>query len=259
MDLTKEAIVQIEETAIAAKAAKALPQQPDPRVYIIEQQGRVAQIPVPPPLRNHAVRTLQDLIDYADRVSDEKPPETQPTPRPVIWHGEAAVVLIVDDADRRDRVTFHLTYSEPFAALVKLAVEPQPLTQRQLIRLLRNTLGVDKASIAQFRKLEWQSGAKTQSEADKARDRLGREIMAECTGTADLPEDLLVSVPVYREKGEQEPVRLRLLLDYVVERQVIEIAPAAGEIEAAVDVAQARIRQRIEEELPDVPVYYGTP
>lgn len=251
MELTKEALQLLISTGQAAQRPERIDVE-DPRRIYYTVQGTPQPFDVPAPVRDSRLNSLADLIEACQELSGST--------HAVVWHAPRGVVVILDDDDRRDRLTFSLTFSEPFVRLSELAETPEALDQRGFVRLLRRDLGVDAPTVAPFRRLEWSTVKAAIGETAPGRDRLGRDIQAKVAGAAELPEDLLVTVPVYRECGERGEYAVRCAIDIEPLEERIYFRPLPGEIDTAIDLAQASIHDRLEAGLgTDVPVFYGTP
>lgn len=267
----KATLELIQQTACKAQDAQVLDLREDGRRAWVRIGATLQAITLEPPCRRHQVHRLADLIEYAKREAVAR--AAVPTlGRPVAWHGEAGVVLVLDDQDRRDTVTFPLTFSRQFLTLKRLEAEPKAMRQDAFIRLLRLDLGVDKILVNLFRKLDWQNGSRTNSEIRHGADRLGREIQAEVQGIGELPEEIAVQVPVYDQPDERAEYRIDLAVEIDAANQLLQLVPLPGALLNAVACHQASIRQRLltelqpepDEELQDehtpcVPVYYGEP
>ncbi len=262
MNVPKETLELIQETAQKAQKAQLLDIRGDGRTAYVQLDGKLQMVPIEPAPRNHLVCSLADLLAFAERCRDDD------TADPVVWPANDEVVLIINDADRRDRVTFSLEQSEPFEALWTLRKSrPTPLDLRSFIRLLRITLGLDNQRVVdQFRKLEWKLQDGTSAEVQHTKESMGKAIMAEVQGVDDLPDELVVQVPVYRDAGERTPIDIACAIEIDARNQTLELMPLPGEVERALQLAQADIQGRLMSALPpaeneasDVPVYYGSP
>lgn len=265
-----ETLKLIQATAQQAHAAQRL-DVPDPRRTHFVLQGERFEVPINPPLRKHVVYSLEDLIAYTLRAEGASRTDGSPegAPRtgasPVLWYAQNGMRLILDDADRRDVVLFELEFSIPFKALQTLDREPVSMTQQQFLHLLRVQLGVDKFHVQKFRKLDWETIIRAKGEVDRGRDRLGKEIASQVSGVDDVPEELQVTVPVYRNPGEMEPHTVGCLIELNAANNTIQLVPKPGEVDLAVNAHLAGLRQRLEEGLAElegdrqIPIYYGTP
>jgi hypothetical protein len=266
MDLTQGAIEAIQKPV---REAESLTKQltvvdhPDQRLKLLVQSGKHEKVIVPPPFRRHSVATLADLIAYANHEQESRavddPEQEAPTARTVVWHSADKVVLVLDDEDRRDTVTFPLLLSDAWKMLLQLETQPEPMTQRTFITLLRRYLGCGPGTTQQFRKLNFHSKSDAVAETMRTRESLGNSVEAEVIGTSELPDDLIVEVPIYASQGERQAYPVRLLLDYDVQTQRIAAVPEADLLDTLVDRHQSDIHDRLRSELIDVPVYYGSP
>lgn len=246
--------------AKASQAVEKLGSTPDGRETRYRVGGALQTVAERPPARNHRAYSLADLIAFADDHRGEDHVQA-------VWHGPESVTLILDDGDRCDRVTFVLTWSVPFAILRQLdQVEedlvvlgaPNRLRQKNFVRLLDVTLGVNKALVAPWRALDWQSHMAARGEIQAGRDRLGREIEAKVAGTSELPDEITIVCPVYREPGERDLVSVRCRIEIFPGDESLALTPIPGEVDAATDLAQGSIHDRLVEGLgKEARVYYG--
>ena len=257
MMFPEETLQLIQSTAQKAQEARLLPElSGDGRKAFVQQGGAVKEFPLPPPLREHLVHTLDDLIAYAFRPDN---------PKPVVWHGVTGVVLLPDDADRRDRIVFPLAFSERYLCLAKLAKEAKALNQQQFVRLLRRDLGIDAATVQQFRKLDWKNGDNGSSEVNPHNMKVSKSILAEVNGVKDIPEELTVPTPVYSQCGERTEYNVQCYIEIDAVNQVFGFGPLPDELTKIIDLAQADIRGRLDKALAAngdreaIPVYYGAP
>jgi len=252
MDLTEGAVKAIQEPVKLAesltKVVEIKDYPGDPTHKIVVQSGKYTLIDVPPPQRAHQLLTLADLMVLANRYKDGS-----------IWYLMNKIVLLLDDNDRREFVVMPLELSTPWKLLMKLQ-EHGPLTQKDTIRLLKQ-LGLNAAVIAVFRKLDFESRIRSSGQVDKGRETMGKSIEAQVQGTAELPEEVCVSVPIYITPGERQTYTVRLTVDYDVAQSPprILIEPEPDVLEEIVEQHMADIRERLEEELPGYQIYHGCP
>lgn len=263
----KEAIQQIQRTAIEAADAKIVRIPGDERRVLVQHIDKLQEYDVPPPLRKHVVHSLDDLIEYAKQVATLV--DADGGPHPVVWHGTRQVVLVVDDGDRRDTVTFPLTHSGRLNRLSQLEREKTSFDQKRFVRLLRIELGMaNDPIVAKFRKLDWKVADDSTGNVQHGKDRMGKAIQAEVQGVDELPEEISVSVPVYQEAGERQEYVVRCAVEIDPINQLFFLIPLPEEIQKAIDNAQADIERRLLDGLlvegmvespATIPVYYGTP
>jgi hypothetical protein len=254
----KAALELIQQTARDAQATRLMPElSGDGRKAFVQQGGEIKEFDLAPPARRHHVHSLVDLILYARQQRNKSP---------IVWHGVDDVVLLTDDADRRDFVFFPLTHSTRFLVLRELAEKKPAFDQAKFIRLLRIDLGLDNvAVVAQFRKLDFTMSDVGVGDIKHGQSRLGKEIAAKIEGIADLPEELPVPVPIYQETGEREEYLVRCAVEIDPINRVFQLLPMPDELERVLDLAQAGIHKRLTTALSAIdgqaaiPVYYGEP
>lgn len=248
--MIREALALIQETTRKADAAEFVDIPGDGRSCYVQLGGQITQFTVDPPCRHHLVHTLDDLIAAAELAAGDAPL--------TIWHGLSEVVLILDDRDRRDRVTLKLQFSRAYQTLHALDTEPRPLDQKTFVRTLRFDLGVDKADVAPWRRLEWKSTGSAVGEVEKGRDRMGRDIAAEAQGIQELPDSLLVQIPVYDQKGCRDAYPIRCDIEIDAPAQRIIFRPVPGEMQVLMDMAQASIHEALQS-VENAKVFFGSP
>lgn len=265
--LHRDTLELIQQTAREAQSATLLKDlNTDGRTAWVNIAGELREVKLPPTVRKHTVHSLDDLILYAARAAEDcenRADNPNPPAGPVVWHGRSGVVLVIDDADRRDLVQFPLTFSERYQVLRRLAEKRPALMQAEFVRLLRLELGFSNAIVGQFRRLQWQAGSTTVGDLRHGQDKLGKDIQSVVQGVDELPEDLDVPAPVYQQYGEDEEYLVRCSIEIDTQNQRLYLIPKPDELERVADKAQASIRARLEgrlqDEKPKVPIYYGQP
>jgi len=214
---------------------------------------------------------LDDLIAYAllyaARTSDIVADPDTADPDTVVWHGPEGVTLLLDDADRRDRVIFPLVPSREQIALKGLeenTIAHDGFEQRPLIRFLRFELGLDNLPLlAKFRNLKFGLQSGQGSNLQHGKESIDRSIKEEIlsAGAEALPETITVEVPLYDTYGERHKYLVRLGLEIDTANSLFHLRPLPGALNYAIDQHQADIGRRLKEALEEtaVPVYFGAP
>lgn len=248
----KEALQFLSERVATHHSAKVLSVPGDGRKVYIDQGGQLTTIDVAPALRKHTVQSVADLIEAAKRWNA----------KPTIWVSDNAIVLVTDDEDRRDVVTMPLTKSAGFLRLEALEKNPT-LDQLGMLRTLRidlkGTAGrADLLTV--IRSLKWRQSASGHVDVQQGKESLGKVIENEVTGAGAIPEEVMVSVPVYSNPGESKksyPVACDL--EVIASEQVFRFRPVADELRNTLTLAQGEIVGYLGTALPDVAVFFGTP
>lgn len=268
MQLDHESLKLIQETACKAQAAEEITEESycerfGERIFRIG--NLIERVALSPPVRRHYLRSLEDLIAMANWFAgtEENPDESscKTTYDSVVWHDTNGVVIIIDDNVRRDKATFPLDYSQPFLQLQYLERDKPQMEQRQFIRCLRIDLGMPNEVVAPFRKLNWAQSVAMKSHIGQAQESLGRAVDASVMGNENLPDEMVIPVPIYCAKGETRAYNVSCALEVDTTNQKLMLCPLPGELDDAIHHHQADIRRRLDEGLADakIPIYFGSP
>jgi len=266
MEMEVDALELLQTTAQQAAAPQKIDLPLADREARLAIAGRTEVVILPPPNRQHTVRTLIDLGRMTIAMAEGKAPTRfgdaeSPTPHPVVYHDEERCVLVCDDADRRDFVTLELVVTPEWSAICKLFREKPTLSQREAIQLLRLVFNVDAEKIRPFRQMEAVTKEASKAAINRGKESLGNSIEAEVIGAADIPETLTIAVPIYRNAGEDERYDVPCAVELDVQNGKVQIVPEPGRIEEIMHRHQATIAARLEEAFAErsIPVYYGKP
>jgi len=258
--LPADTVKLIQDTAQKAAAPKAPPRletgDPTRLAYYdpTAADGPIVAFDVPPEPRAHAVEDLETLAALASAAASAVEGHGS-----ALWFSPREIVLLFDQADRREEARMPLPVSEPFQALQGLSAQDL-LTQKGLIRLLRLRLGVDNpATLDRFRRLDWSTTARTKAETRHQKESLGKEIVAAVQGVEEIPDTLTVTVPVYDLPGLPCPQDVRLALEVDAGEQRFTLVPLPGQLAAAKAAAADTVRAALTAMAPDVPLYCGRP
>lgn len=250
--MLKEFIESISRMATEAVEPKVIPIPGDVRSQIMRLGETFTLATVPPPLRKHEVHTLFDLVEavkaYKGSVAS-------------VWHDHSGIVAILDDADRLDRVDMCLCESEQLATLRKL---PRKFDQRGLITFLKRDLAgaTSDAIIATFRGISFRRSDAGTGAVSHGGESLGRSVESAVEGTGEIPERLLVEVPIYANLGLR--VRRQISLDLEVDSReaTFTLAVLPDEIVTAIQKMQDQIKAMLCEligEDDSVRIFFGSP
>lgn len=263
-----EAIKAIRELADLAAAPKVL-DLPDPRARSFIVNGEIRECALPEPPRAHSLGRLDDLITLANRFagkgedgeSAELNGDGNP-PKVVVWYDAEKVVAVLDDAGHRvETATLSLKQSDAFRRVCGLRANPSWMEQKDFIRLLRIDLAgtLDPVHLLNVvRKVRFENGVATTSEARHARESLGRTIAAAASGEGEIPEEVTLELPVYSTPGLSFRLALRCAVEVDPARGAFRLVPLPDEIDwvsqRAVETIGGMLREGLEE---GVPAYWG--
>lgn len=249
--MLKELFDAIGEQASEADGVRVSAIPGDPRQVIVSQAGKNERFLVPPPVRSHRVDMLSDFIDAANHWSAE--PELL-----VVFHNDSELVAVVDDCDRRDRVTLHLEHTDVFTTVGTLG--SKTFDHKQFMRLLKHDLAgaVPDGLLPKIRKVEVASGGVQSADRQHGRERGTREFQAELANAAEIPEVVTVTCSVYRNPGLLRSIAIRCSLDVDVNALTFRLCPLPDEIRSAIDDAQFAIHEKLTAGIHGA-VYQGSP
>ncbi len=259
MEGIDRAIREIRDLAVKAAGASVLV-LPEERQFAIVQGDRSEREAMPAPFRKHKVSDLETLVDLADK-------EKESWPNAALWYGSEEVVLTYDATDRREKAVLNLPISLPWETLLVLQVgpggTPKYFPQREFISLLRLNLGVPADVVALFRRIDWKHTRATRAVAGHGQESLGRDIESAVKGTAELPEELLLSVPVWDVDGLRQRYEVRVAVEIGSLEETFAVVPLPGALAAAREQAEGcvfkTLKRLLSETGLEIPVYHGSP
>jgi hypothetical protein len=254
----KELLDRVAELAMDAREPHELKiDDPRRKAYVLD--GQVINLAIEPSPRDHGVNSLEDIVALAKRFHDESDNS------PVVWYDSGGVVLVIDDDEHRlDQATLQLEVSDVFKTVKALRELKKWHTHRDFIRLLRIDLArtiEDGSLLNRIRKVKIENGEMTSSEVRKSKESLGRQITAEISGESEIPDEVVLLVPVYSTAGERAryPIACSVEAD-PTKTEPFRLMPLPDEIERVGQLATDSIAERLREQLPEsVPCYAGTP
>lgn len=255
--MLKEALAYLSDLARTSAAPQKIHADAFRQIFVID--GTIREVDLNPEPRQHTVKNLANLISLAGMFEERN------SLPPLVWYDARAVVLVIDDADRRvQTVTLSLVESAVFQTIRGLRDQRRWLTQKDFVRLLRIDLAgtLDSAVLLdRVRKVKFENGVSTTGTVERSRESMGREFKSSVEVQAgEIPEFVILSVPVYSTDGERAVYGLRCAVEIDAQQGAFQLVPMPDEIERVQDLAVASIAERLNEKLPeDVSAYYGNP
>lgn len=240
---------------LAGQTANALTPQiidsKDPENLHFAIGGAVQVLPKKPTPRAHEVRTIEALTDFIAAGDAGWR----------VWHHDEAVELICDDETRRDKVTMPLEHTDVWKTVASLG---DWMEQARFVRLLRVELHSalpPSVLLEKVRKLRSENSASASGDVQHASRGFGREIGAKVSGESEIPEEVILSVPVYGNPGERQAVAVRCAVEIDAARFMLRLVPMPDELTLALEIVQRDIGKRLSESLPghDGRILYGRP
>lgn len=260
MELSAEAIKLIQDTAEKAAAVQVATIPGDPVRVIVSQAGQHKFEELPPPPRKHTVASLSQVVGAVQRFGQGgENDDTAPT----IWHNVAAVVAILEDERRADRVSLALAFSPQFSKLLQLQQENE-FDQVEFVRLLRHDFAgcVKPELVPLFRRITFNRRNDGTADLQHGRESLGRSVEAAVTASEDIPEQIAVKCRVYETQGCEWAVTVVCTVDIDTQLAQFSLTPLPGELTIALQAVQEKIGAYLRDALEDnakIEVFYGSP
>jgi hypothetical protein len=248
--ISREAIEQIEATAIKAAGIVIHEVPGDLRHVIIAANGDFTEREIPPAQIRHTVEAVEDLVRFAKTV----------TTCLSVWHDVGRIVLVLDESDRLDTVTVMLQESDQCALLKRLRDSRQWMTQADFVRMLAIELDVDRGLVGAFRTLDFHRRQGGAVDIQHGKESLGHRVEAAVQGVNSLPEELTINAPLFANLHERKFYPVRCAVEINPQEALFRLSPLAGQIETAMQAHQQDIHRRLSEGLAGCDaIYYGTP
>lgn len=255
----------------AGKRIFTCPAEPE-HVYFDLADGKLSRREAAPRPRGHVAASLEVITDFARRFCvspDESEPavtsEGKPTGVPTIWYSRAGIVCLLDDFERRDRVTMPLALSKQMEILFQMENRRTGVKQPEFIRQLRidfaDALGKADGIVDLVRRVKFRVNSEAEVETRHVKTSVGRTLNAEITGAGQLPEEITLEPRIFASGFPIIRGRIVCALEVDPQLEQFYLTPTAGQMEQAMADAEDAIEGRIGELLGsiEVPVYYGVP
>lgn len=243
--------------------AHVVPGTPEPKhVYRIERRdGTIEICNAAPQPRDHKALDLTAVVEHAKLYSDS-----------CIWYSRSGVVAILNNSDsedegtpRLDRVSLTLSFSPQILKLLELERNRKPLTQKELVSLIRTTFA-DCCPVElrpAISELKFKSTAEGASKLTHGTTSVGKLITAEVKGGGSIeqiPETFTLNVPIFAS-GFPSLQKIEVILEIDAQEEKFYLTPKPLDIEDAISRAEEEIHDELTEQMEKdaKPIYYGTP
>lgn len=189
-----------------------------------------------------------------------------------IYYNERGVTVVLDDQERR-RSTLSMPFSKtPEWQLLEGFVNGTLYDQGSLIRLFRLRLQHACPAwgtvVAKVRKVRFTASQAVDSDVQRGRESLGKEITAELMNADEVPETVTLHVRPFHEVGRGGLAAIDCLLDINPHAQKFALVPQPGAMQEVIDDELGLLAKDLAELLGEAPgssagwsfpVFYGTP
>lgn len=246
-----ETIRAIAEMAQKSDAAQVQSLPGFPARLLVRHNGKLDYVDVPPPERQHVIRSLPDFVSALTDAVIAKDPE--------VYFSMREAVAFLDRKDRRETIRFPITPSDRWTAVQGLQ-SSQPMTTKEAIRLLRFDLhGSGAESVIQsLRRVDFTRTSAGKSTVEHGKESFGRSVEAAVQQADSVPESFCLHVsPAVNVglRGFDVSIRIGVMIDLEAER--ILLRPLADELLAAQVSFSAAVRAELSRLMPSVPVFDG--
>lgn len=195
---------------------------------------------------NAFIRSLDELRSSSAKSDDPG----------VVYASQEQVVFCYSFEDRRDRATVPLIISKPFAWLSQPS---QTMDQKTLIRTLRITfaecLPQDSSLISMLRSLRFTNNGEAAVDIQRGREALGKQILNEVRGVDTLPDEILLTVPVF--ENTKKVVTIRCALEIYPDTGRFELIALPSQLHRGMQIALDDILDTVANDT-DVKAFIGS-
>lgn len=190
--MIKEAIESILTLAPAAKEGRVKELDNRHTRFYRQYDGTLREFECQPP-RSHVAANVRDFVQAVQQFKGG-----DGDPRADVFIGEKSVVCNLDTVDRLDTVTLPLVFSEAMRALDTLRAN-QDISQNAFIRTLETTLAgcVGDDVLTKVKTVKVTNRGEVKSHVSQGKRSMGQDIDSEVEGSVEIPETIIVDLPVY--------------------------------------------------------------
>jgi hypothetical protein len=260
-----EALAYLFDQGAASKNAQVLRPEAEPKhVYaVVDPDGTLEWRDATPAPRDHKAGSLQPVVDFAltSLGTDYSA---------AVWYSRNGVVCLINDYQRRDRVSFAFNLSPQVNLLLELQKSRAWYSQKDFIRLLKVDLAGCLALAGNLldvvRAVKFVNNAAGETVVAHGKTSVGRSIQQEVTGAGALPEYVTVDVPAFAQATVPYRSQVKCSLDVDPANATFQLTPLPGDVEKAVADCEKKLGSHIGEMLGNggdkdgaVGVYFGKP
>jgi len=259
--LNSDTLKIIQDTAVKASDALGkvefvkLPGEPNHVYAAVKADGTFERRSAEAAPRAHKLASFQEAIAFVKTKGTKD--------NSVLWYDDTGVIVVVDDATRRDTAELKFTLTEPFERIAAIAENDESFDQRAFRRLLRVTFaGCTPNDLL----LNWISDCKFGTVANAAgtivknRESFGKDInqAVESKDNTPCPDDITLSLRIFDDPLLRETRTVNCDVEVLVAEQKFKLTPFPLEIINAVNAELANIEGILAGEV-ECPVFRGRP
>ncbi|MBY0262552.1 MAG: hypothetical protein K2Q20_09425 [Phycisphaerales bacterium] len=236
-----------------------------------EQVFAAVTTPQPKP-RSYSAATLESLVGmvrhFAMPIAKPAGEPATPDRSVLVLVGLEGVEVLLDEADRHDRIGFDFELSAAWKIVKSLATAP-PMDQLGIRNLLRTLVGQAQVSPDNLRQaieaVKFSASTDGNATVGTGKFAESKAVAAELTGAGELPDTVGITAPVWQNVkfGEKLVTRsVACVFDVNPVERKFTLRPKAGEVETAeaeaLEAVIAHLRSALETtDRPNVKVFAG--
>lgn len=192
--------------------------------------------------RNHVANSLSAVIELVN--------ENLEAAR--VFYCSGAVVAFLDDATRRDRITFTPKLTEQFQFLLDQngkGRDARKFTQADFVFFLRTVFGSVAAGVRDaVKKVTMRQLKGGVSEVGHGKSSISKEDLASLHEHS-VPDEVTWDVPIFREPASKVIKPITMALEIYLDGDVprFQLIPVAGQVEAAIAAAEGTLLADLED------------
>jgi hypothetical protein len=179
----------------------------------------------------HRFLSLESLILFINTTEHEN--------RAIIWVGDDAITLELNEHSEADLLTYGLRFTELFRQIKALVDNPRR-AQAEAVKLFRQWFAEfdpGAQALTAVRSLKLSRSSESESTIAHDMSRIGKSLIQSAAGGEALPEFIEIQTPVFdHDDADPESIKLWISIDF--ERNALLIEPDAQQYAAA--LIQAR-------------------
>ncbi len=180
-----------------------------------------------------------------------------------VWYSRKSVVLLYEHFLRQDRMTLTLNEHPVLVKLRELEQAKPAMTHAQFVQMFRvyfEGYAIEGNLLETIRRITFRKNEEGESEIRHGRASLGKTLQAELCGVAEIPESVILDIPIFAGQVIPDRASICCVIDIDPAKQTFQMYPFPGEIDLALWEAEQKLRDRLVEGCAkDARIYYGTP
>lgn len=238
MNNIKEALEFLAQQAVLSQRNTFRPDsEPEDTYFLRGADGKYERMQAEPDPRDYVASAFEDFVEL---IKSSRGNAT----KTLVMVGARGVVGLLDEVQRRERVTFLLRPTMGFLT-VKECEKRRPLGQREFVSMMRVELNgcVDPILIAAFKHIRFEKSSDGEQQISNSNKAISSKIqMKLAAGGADIPEEITLDLAVYEEFPTIKKA-VRCVVETCIEEGTFTLIPVAGELLSAQVKTQGEIQR----------------